>query len=207
MKYCAIVTLIILFSSSVIYAALPAGAIGGWSGTVNFNQTAPDGRDMTGHIDYAVYDVSVTQPFAPLPTGDYIYTYQIYNSVSSDVWIDYLSVAILDNVEVLEIGTSNLLAGVDSSFEYFSPSTENAMSANYLFIPSINGLIAPMENSVILYFTSNYGPTMGFGSVAGGAVSENVLDLPTPLPVPEPATVLFMLLGGLVTFRKIRKAV
>lgn len=187
--------------------ALPVeGALSGWEpDTISFDYTY-DGRTLSGQIEYAVYD---NYP-GNWPSGDqYIYAYHITNSQFSDVAIDSFSLSILEGANVgLLIGHDSygVTDGIAEMYAYFSPDSFAPQSAIYLFMPEImggQGLIESGDESFNLLFSSPYAPTTGYGLVDGGSIGAMVPGLATPLP--EPATILLLGIGGaLVTMMRNR---
>lgn len=177
-----------LFVSSA--DALPlSGALSGWEPATAYFDYTYDGRTLTGQVDYAVYD---SFDGNPLSGGSYVYAYQIFNSIDSDVSIDSFSIAILDEAVVTDIGWVTADGGgeVEPSFAYFSPDEQSPQSAIYLFMPQLAGVVGAGQNSTILLFSSDSLPQPGFGIVEGGSIGESVQGLPTP--VPEPTTIFLI---------------
>jgi len=202
---CLIIMLFVVTQFETTTNALPAGAMEGWAGTADFEYYGPDGRSLTGQIDYAVYRVENYGGSPPLG-GDYIYAYKIINSGSSTVSINSFSVAILQGAEVGNINWDDYEAsdGIEPFFEYFSPSPQSPQSAEFLFIAGTTGLVESGLHSVNLLFSSNYGPTEGFAVMTGGGIGGPIETVPTP--VPEPATLVLLAAGGLIIFTQ-KKAV
>ena len=156
---------------------------------------------MSGYVDFAGYEPSTFPPVTA--ESGYVYAYQVYSESCSNKSIGSFSLAVSPDSDVLSIGyDSTYSTGVEPSFSFFSPDQTNPDSADFLFMPkpTFSGLIAPSENSAILYFISNNAPTEGFGHVEGAGIGGNVASLPTP--VPEPATIALMSLGLAVLIRK-----
>ena len=187
------------------YALPGEGALLDWGPeTIPFDYTY-DGRRLSGQIEYAVYD---NWP-GSWPEGEhYYYAYHITSSLLSDVAIDSFSLSIFGDVDVGGIGHDGYGVdedGIEETYAYFSPDSGAPQSAIYIFMPESMGLglIEPGEESLNLLFTSPYAPTTGYGVIEGGSMGTMVSGLATPLP--EPATVLLLGLGGaLVTMMRNR---
>lgn len=209
--------LVLLFVAALLVPtanALPTGALPGWSGEVYFDLLGLDGRTLTGWIDYAVYEFG-SYPGTVPAGGSYIYAYQIFNQVFNtgdpdNVSIDSFSVGILENAHVGTISYDDYQVsdGVAPYYQYFSPSSQSAQSAIWLFLPDIlpfqgsEGLVGSGQHSDILLFSSNNGPTNGFGILEGGSIGE-ISAMPTP--VPEPATIALLVMGGVMTLARKRR--
>lgn len=166
------------------------------SGAQQFSQTE-NGFEINAEVQYAVYHSADYGGFDPAWGEDeYIYAYQIFNSDESDFGINFFSVGILPGATVGSIGEDGsygVPGGIGSVVQSFAANP--VQSANFLYIPEV---IQPTEHSLVLLFTSDLAPTIGFGTIAGGGISGSVA-LPTPYTIPEPATItLFALAGGML---------
>jgi len=183
-----------LLFAPVLHALPITGTLPGWGPDAVLFDYTYDGRRIAGHIDHAVYESYQNNP---LSGGQYVYAYQIVSSASSNASIDSFSVGILDEAIVSDIGWEAALAAeVEPSFAYFSPDAVTPQSAMYLFLPQFAGVIPGGASSTILLFSSDRTPQEGFGIIEGGSIGATVAGLPTPSPVPEPATVFLLGSGG-----------
>ena len=132
-------------------------------------------------------------------SGEYKYTYEVTNN--SDVGISFFSVGIQDGANVTSAGFDT--GSLDP--EYWQTVGTPVQSVNAEFDVIGNG-----QTSSVLWFTSDFDPLYGPGygtligynsgipSFAGGQVF-------TPSPIPEPATVVLLGIGGLAAFTGKRK--
>jgi len=160
------------------------------SGSVNFNV---DGK-LDGYIDYAVYepgdyDGSVT--FKNL----YVYAYQIF-SEDSAVSIDFFSVGLPSDVQVYN-------ALYDSSTGGIAPSMSLVLPESVLYVFQFDN-IGANEHSKTLLFTSDCSPEMAKGVVSSGIAGGVIVDVPSPSPVPEPATLALISGGAFLALRRKR---
>jgi len=165
-------------------------------------------------LEYAVYEADyyrLAGGYDPSWQGpgtgdDYIYAYQMFNSSGSGVGADFMSVGILDGAQVGAIGYDPNFGGGGGVAPTVGLFVGNpAQSAVYLFSNCVVGGNGTDEESVILLFTSNQGPIMGHGTVAGGGVGGTVA-VSRPSAIPEPATLVIFATGIAITFVTRRRA-
>ena len=140
-------------------------------------------------VDSAVYQDS--------STGKYVYTYKITDT--SAVKLSFFSVAILPGADVLSTDheTSGGIIPTD-------------WTAVGLPVQSVEGLFSGTiqngQNSVLLWFTSDYTPIVGDGSLFGKLSGSPVFASgEVHTPVPEPVTVFLLGTGGLMMWRTRRR--
>lgn len=178
-------------------AALMKSSTPTFSTSITFGSTT---YDFEGYVDYAVYAPGAYSGLLTLPTDEYVYAYQLFNSSNSDVSMDSLTIG--------------LSPGITASNAFSDPSigtTGGAMSAGAGFTMSQSVMymffqpVTAGSKSTALVFTSEYGPQMGGAVVSGGISGGTVISLPTP-SVPEPATIALLGFGAAALLRRKRKA-
>lgn len=204
--------LMILILSAAIPAAqatltyLPESSY--YYGQTTYSVTLGSGQILSGRIEFAVYDTQ-TNPgefggTAP-GTGRYIYAYQIFNSsgsanVSQFVIKEIGEGAIPSDSPNDYIGSDDDGAsGVDSSLSFFNL---DLTEGNWAFETEN---IGAGDHSVFLLVRSDASPKVG----SYDFVQSEDSDVPVPgdddeNPIPEPATLLLLSLGGMLSFRKSR---
>jgi hypothetical protein len=162
-------------------------AIAGYAGRTSINIIQSD-IELKVDVEYVVY-APRTYLGSDLTSGnEYIYAYQIFNDLKADVAIDFFSVGIIGPATVNNIYTDDTY-GYSPSFAV-EPSMSNifAQSAGYVFAgQNLN----PRRWPSVLIFSSDNGPTIGFGTVSGGGLC-GMGALPTPSIIPEPVTIVLI---------------
>ena len=186
--------LFLLVLAGVVAGTTQAALVGDvTSGSTLFTHTN-GGIIISANVEYAVYSSGVYAGYIPasLPAGKFIYAYQVFNTVASNIPVNLFSVglnagAIQANDQCWTDGTYGTLGGIPSTgFSGFTVSPQQEAAYGFFF-----GSIGQNQHSVVLLFSSDLAPTTGYGTI-GGALGA------LPTPVPEPATIV--LFGSLVPF-------
>lgn len=162
-------------------------AMTGFTNRTSFSITM-SGSVLKADVEYAVFAPG-TYPGNNLAGDDeYIYAYQVFDSLKSSVAVDFFSVEITSGVTVNTI--------YDDETYGYSPETAVAPSISNLFAQSAGFIFAgqslnPRNWSDVLIFSSTHSPAIGFGTVSGGGLC-GMGSLATPSVLPEPATILFI---------------
>jgi hypothetical protein len=212
----------------VVAGPLPADpvAMPAWQGTENFNNfvVIPDFSDiiLDANVDYAVYapgtfstSAALGNPTDPSDGTQFVYAYQVFANPNGNRPVEFFSVGFLDAVDGVDeleqpqnIGflTGFAVPDVAAQAEFNPDSDPETVkrAANWEF--PTNGGLAPEipANSDVLIYTSPFGPEWDVASVQGGGLSASE-SLPSPIGIPEPATLALALLGAaaLVFYQRI----
>ncbi len=152
-----------------------AAAFGGVTGAVPFN----NGLGLSGTIDYAVFDAaSFNANFAGLgyvPGDALVYTYQVFVTGNLGVSAEIIGVSNPANtIGSFDIGDVSPLSAS------FTP------DARWLFSPEIPTGMSTWG----LAFSSPNLPIVGAALTIDGGTQALVAGVPTPGPIPEPASLL-----------------
>ena len=127
-------------------------------------------------------------------SGDYVYTYQVENN--SSVGLSFFSVELLLDSAAAGPDWDDTVGDVEPAYWGIVDSYE---SANASFASAItNG-----QSSSLLWFQSDYAPTLGDGALFGfdsGMPSYSSGQIFTPMP--EPATIALLGIGGFVSLMR-----
>jgi hypothetical protein len=164
--------------------------------------TAGAGSALSGSLDYAVYAPNHYSGSLSLPSDEYVYCYQVFDSPSSTVNIDYFSVGLYPGVTVGNLAYDPAHPVAVSGGK--NPLAEFLLSQTVLYLFPVSP-ITPNSHSSVLLFTSEEAPTMAFGVVSGGYTGGAVVSLPTPIP--EPATLLLFMLATPALVNKGRRII
>ncbi len=146
--------------------------------------------------------VEVThQVFQDDVDGGYVYLYQVENTGLDQSWhiVEVLSLtAFLGADDSTTVGW--LTANQPGAFQVATPVFPAGASVNTLSGPTISfnfpGYLDPIqvgEASEVLYVLSDFGPRTITGNVINGSIADGLV----VGPIPEPATMSLLVLGGL----------
>jgi len=207
--------LMILVLSAALPAAqaalthLPESAY--YSGRTTYSIDLDNGQILSGRIEFAVYDTQANpgefEGTAP-GSGRYLYAYQIFNDSGS-------SNAAVSQFVIKEIGEGAIPSdnpnsyigsdddgalGVDASLAFFNL---DRTEGNWAFDTEN---VSAGAHSAFLLVRSDASPKLGTYDF----VQSDDSDVPVPGddgngdPIPEPATLVLLTAGGLLSFRKSR---
>lgn len=148
-------------------------------------------------VDYAVYDL--TAPYSGFDpswgTAKWLYAYQVSNLQDSTEAMNVFSVALPQGAVADNIAydwTKGLTLGIPSSSQQFVGDLAKWQFGNHP--------IAPTKNSVVLIFTSDLGPGDGSGTIVSDGGNVTISNIVSP--VPEPATLALLGIGGAAMLRR-----
>ena len=174
-----------------------------YQGFTYYDEEWPDGFDginmLRGRIDFAVYD-TLAYPnefigdggYTAPGDGQYIYAYQIFNDYQgySEEAVTYFAALGIDMAYVYDIDSQDDLAdGIEPVGQYFSD--EDAV---WEFGEIDQDWIIPGEHSWFLAFSSDKDWVHGYYEIRGTE--------PSDFPVPEPAMLALLSIGGAILFRR-----
>jgi len=192
-------TIVVVSAMAVLLAAAVAeagllrddpNAMDGWQGTRRF--TASDSaHTLEVDVDFAVYAPGdFGGGYDPSGATEYLYAYEILNTVNSDsVEVSSFTVGLETASQAGNMGTDGGPPGVPGGVSpAFYGITGSSAVWSFLF-----DQIGYGEDSVTLIYTSPFAPQWLTASVHDGGLSDKQ-SLPSPMP--EPATVALLMVGG-----------
>ncbi len=188
----------------LIFALALLAAVRSASALPDANTTSPVSLpDVTFTMDggSAQVDCMVSQIIDGTYAGNYLYIYQITNN--SNIGISFFSIGVTNGAAINDWGR-DVGANIDplqwTPVKDFDTSLVQSVEALFGF-PIKNA-----QTSALLWFVSDQGPALGegflFGTLAGVPQhdSEGLF-----APVPEPATISLLTIGGILAARARRK--
>ena len=209
-KVMFVLAFVLIFAASAHAAVIPLtlgpadfNALGTWQSVAGWaaGTTTMTGAGLRAEVTYQVLQDS--------GTGGYAYLYQVENTGLDETWhiIEMLSLTDFFGADG-DTPLGYLTANQPSAFQAGTP-VPNGASVNTLSGPTISfnfsGYLGNQVNvgqaSEVLYVLSDFAPTMIMGNVIDGSIGDG----PVVGPVPEPATMSLLGLGGLALMRRRRK--
>jgi len=148
-------------------------------------------------VDYAVFAPGDFTGTDPSGGAEYVYAYQFFVNVGSNPL--YLATIAVDDPDAANQAALGTTSGVAPGLLSLDPvGTKSFVS---LFNPTV---VTAGSNSQVVLFTSPNPPTYGTTSVTFVAAPAVVSATLIPTPLPEPATMVLLAMGGLLIRRRRR---
>lgn len=188
-----------------------AEAVGNWQGSAYYDEYLGGEDYLRGRVDFAVYDTqnliySAEKAFInsiDMPEMDrFLYTYQIFNDYDdiSDEAVSYFAI-FNPQQTVLNVDANNI-GSKDDGAGGIEPTSESLKDdGTRVEWDFAGGLIYNDGHSWYLLFSAGGAPTAGDYEVRAPQSDE------IPAPIPEPATVALLGIGGVALIRRKRRFV
>jgi hypothetical protein len=180
-----------------------SGIYDGWEGR-SFFSAAPGNPDLNGYVDWAVYEadafpfLDTTPGPAPFTTfsrtaGELTYAYQVFSTGTDQV---SYNIVFLDSYADHIGAVTDLSKGLSGD----TPIVMQLDAPGGQAVWGFNGILQN-QNSEGLVYCSPYAPVMADASIIldGGTYAVATIQVPSALPIPEPAT-LWMLIAATCVF-------
>ena len=136
--------------------------------------------------------------------SQYVYAYQLFIASDTTVALTFFSIGLDSLAQADNIG-DDISAGQPGEASGVSPDIYSigSSSAHWGFGWVLGNEVGADAYSTVLVFTSPYGPIWDSATMMNGGFPTPVGLLPSP--VPEPATMSLLAMGGLAILRRKRK--
>lgn len=190
-----LVFLSMLPCASAVTLDVDPDAMPGWKGTLEFYNSE---LELLTEMDYAVFEPGDFSGADPSSGTEYVYAYQLFQCSTSK--LSAASVGVLEDSGAANPDTDpayGVLGGVVPT----APTP--VLTTNSFYTSFLTPQLSADDHSVVLLFTSPYGPMETDASVINSGMSSQVYGAPTPIP--EPASLsLLLALTGLAALRRRR---
>lgn len=192
-SWCLVTALITSLASATWGASLATDTSALVKGSVAFTGQPK----WSGYVDYAVYAPGVYSGNHVDKSTNYIYAYQVFNNAASTAALSSFTVGLLENAGAAN-PTYDASTGISGGKASLASSLIGTPPASVFWMLDS---VAASEYSTVLLFSSPYSYTFDSATVADGGqgVTQSL-----PTPVPEPATLALIAMGGLAVMHRRR---